>query len=150
MSGNLKENVTRGSIWLRLVWMIVLGFAFNVAQVVTVAIVVFQFLSSLFTGKVNTNLTRFSGHLAHYFQQIVMFMTFVTEEKPFPFSAWTDAKEETTKVQASSNQPADVSGKNDVVASANKPVKTTKKPATSRAPKPTKAPPRPNTRKSAK
>ena len=135
MSGNIKENVTRGSIWLRLVWMIVLGFAFNVAQVVTVAIVVFQFLSSLFTGKTNTNLSRFSGHLADYFQQIVMFMTFVTEEKPFPFSAWTEAKEKVTEEQASGDQPADVSGNNEVVASATKPVKTTKKPATRRAPK---------------
>jgi len=94
MSGNLKQKLTRPSIWLRLVSMIVLAVAFNIAEIVFFAVVVFQFLATLFTGKPNTQFTRFGRNLARYLQQIIIFMTFVTEEKPFPFSGWPDEPNE--------------------------------------------------------
>ncbi len=90
MSQNLKENVTRSSIWLRLISMIVLAIAFNVAEIVIFAVVIFQFLVTLFTGKPNSQLRQFGSNLARYIQQITSFMTFGTEEKPFPFSSWPD------------------------------------------------------------
>ena len=94
MSGDIKENVTRRSIWLRLVFMIVMGVAYSVAEFVTLVVVVFQFLTSLFTGKPNDRLNRFGRNLAHYFQQITVYMTFATEEKPFPFASWPDEPHE--------------------------------------------------------
>ena len=75
MSGDIKKNVTRRSIWLRLVFMIVLSVAFNVAEFITFAVVAFQFLASLFTGQPNDQLTRFGRNLARYLQQITVFMT---------------------------------------------------------------------------
>ena len=45
MSENIKDNITRCSIWLRLVFMIVLSMAYGVAEVVTLAVVVFQFVA---------------------------------------------------------------------------------------------------------
>jgi hypothetical protein len=104
MSGGIKENVTRRSIWLRLVFMIVLSVAFGVAEFVTFAVVAFQFLSSLFTGQPNDLLTRFGGNLARYLQQIIVYMTFATEEKPFPFMPWPDEPHEETRVEEHSNQ----------------------------------------------
>jgi len=56
MSGDIKENATRRSIWLRLVFMILLSVAFNVAELITFAVVAFQFLSNLFTGQRSTRL----------------------------------------------------------------------------------------------
>ncbi len=94
MSGNLKQKLTRPSIWLRLVSMIVLAVAFNITEIVIFAVVVFQFLATLFTRKPNTQFTRFGRNLARYLQQIITFMTFVTEEKPFPFSRWPDEPHE--------------------------------------------------------
>lgn len=87
---NLKENVSRRSIWIRLVFMIVMGIAYGVAEIVAFAVVVFQFLSSLFTGQHNERLAHFGRNLGRYFQQITLFMTFATEEKPFPFGQWPD------------------------------------------------------------
>ena len=84
MSGDLKENVTRRSIWLRLVFMIVLSVAFNVAEIITFAVVVFQFLASLFTGQPNDRLAHFGRNLARYFQQITVYLTFTTEENRSP------------------------------------------------------------------
>jgi len=88
MSDETRQNITRRGIWLRLVYMIVLAIAFNVAELVTFVVVVFQFLTSLFTGRPNDRLTRFGQNLARYLQQIIVFLTFATEEKPFPFAPW--------------------------------------------------------------
>ena len=90
MSGKLRNKLTRPSIWLRLVSMIVLAIAFNIAEIVIFAVVVFQFLASLFTRRPNAQFTRFGRNLARYLEQIIAFMTFATEEKPFPFSQWPD------------------------------------------------------------
>ncbi len=102
MSGDIKENATRRSIWLRLVFMIVMGVAYSVAEFVTLVVVVFQFLTSLFTGKPNDRLNRFGRNLARYFQQITVYMTFATEEKPFPFAPWPDEPHEEALVEEDS------------------------------------------------
>jgi hypothetical protein len=94
MSGDIKENVTRRSIWLRLVFMIVLSVAFNVAELIIFVVVVFQFLASLFTSQPNDQLTRFGRNLARYIQQITVYLTFATEEKPFPFTPWPNEPHE--------------------------------------------------------
>ncbi len=104
MSGGIKENVTRRSIWLRLLFMIVLSVAFNLAEFITFAVVAFQFLASLFTGQPNDRLTRFGRNLAHYLQQITVYLTFTTEEKPFPFTPWPDEAHEESPVDEDSIQ----------------------------------------------
>ncbi len=103
MSGDIKENVTRRSIWLRLVFMIVMGVAYGVAEIVASVVIVFQFLTSLFTGKPNDRLNRFGRNLARYFQQITVYMTFATEEKPFPFASWPDEPHEEALVEEDSD-----------------------------------------------
>jgi len=109
MGGGIKDNITRCSIWLRLVFMIVLCMAYGVAEFVTFAVVVFQFFASLFTGKPNDQLTRFGRNLARYFQQITVYMTFATEEKPFPFTPWPDEPHEETLVEEDGNHLNDKS-----------------------------------------
>ena len=107
MSGNIKDNITRCGIWLRLLFMIILGMAYGVAEAVAFAVVVFQFVASLFTGKPNDNLARFGRNLARYFQQIVAYLTFATEEKPFPFMAWPDEPHDEPAAEEDSGQPDD-------------------------------------------
>ncbi len=109
MSGDIKENVTRRGIWLRLVFMIVFSMAYSVAEIITLAVVVFQFLASLFAGKPNDRLAGFGRNLARYFQQITVYMTFATEQKPFPFAPWPDEPHEETPVEEDSNQLNDKS-----------------------------------------
>jgi hypothetical protein len=104
MSGNIKDNVTRSSIWLRLFFMIVLCIAYGVAELVTSAVVVFQFLASLFAGKPNDRMAHLGRNLAGYFQQITVYMTFATEEKPFPFAPWPDEPHEEASVEEDGNR----------------------------------------------
>jgi hypothetical protein len=99
LSEDIKKNVTRRGIWLRLSFMIILSVAFSVAVFVTLAVVAFQFFASLFTGQTNDQLTRFGRNLARYLQQITVYMTFDTEEKPFPFTSWPDEPHEEAPVK---------------------------------------------------
>lgn len=109
MTGNIQENITRGSIWLRLVYMVVLGVAFYVAEFVTWVVVVIQFLTSLFTGRTNDRLTRLGRNLAQYLKQIMVFLTFAGEEKPFPFAPWPDEPDGETAMKESGSQTEGVS-----------------------------------------
>ena len=88
MNGDIKENVTRRGIWLRFCFMIIMIMAFAVAEAIITAIVAFQFCSSLFTGQINDQLIRFGRNLARYLQQITAYLTFATEDVPYPFMDW--------------------------------------------------------------
>ena len=54
-------------------------------------VAVFQFVVVLITGKQNGNLTTFGDGLSRFVYQIAKFLTFNTEDKPFPFSEWPGA-----------------------------------------------------------
>jgi len=84
---DMEKNVTSRSTWLRLVFMIVFGFLYFLSRIVIAPVVVIQFLYVLLTGETNDQLKRFGHSLAIYSYQIVDYMTFNTEKKPFPFDA---------------------------------------------------------------
>ncbi|MGI9401049.1 MAG: DUF4389 domain-containing protein [Rhizobiaceae bacterium] len=94
MDPNLKHKLTRPSIWMRLRTMIVLAIAFYIAEFVIFAVVIFQFFVTLFTRKPNEHFTRFGRNMARYLQQVTAYLTFASEEKPFPFSPWPDKPHE--------------------------------------------------------
>ena len=92
---DLEKNFKSKSTWLRLLYMIVMAIAWSVAVFITSAVVVVNFFYVLFTGKTNTSLTDFGQSLASYLYQIVRFMTFNTDVRPFPMDeAWPSSKEE--------------------------------------------------------
>jgi hypothetical protein len=83
----LKENVKSGSTWMRLLFMIVVAFLYSVSRIVVGAVVVFQFFWVLFTGEKNAKLLTLGQSLSTYTYQAVGYLTFTTEERPFPFDA---------------------------------------------------------------
>lgn len=82
-----EQHVKSRSTWLRLVFMIVVGLLFEVTRIVTAVVVILQFLHVLFTGETNPRLKDFGSSLAAYTQQMVSYLTFNTEVRPFPFDA---------------------------------------------------------------
>jgi hypothetical protein len=92
----LEENVKAKSTWLRLFFMVVIFFLYAVSRVVIGAVVVLQFFWVLFTGSENSRLKGFGQALATYTYQTIRYLTFVTEERPFPFDAdWPTGPPET-------------------------------------------------------
>ena len=84
---DMEKNVRSGSTWLRLIFMIVFGFLYGLSRIVIAAVVVIQFFYVLLTGESNDQLKKFGHSLAIYSYQVINFLTFNTEKKPFPFDA---------------------------------------------------------------
>lgn len=82
---SFKSHVKARSTWLRLFFMLVVALLYGVSRVVVGAVVVVQFFWVLFTGGTNQRLERLGLALATYTYQIIRYLTFNTEQRPFPF-----------------------------------------------------------------
>ncbi len=51
-------------------------------------VVLVQFGFLLITGSLNKNLKAFNGELGNYLSDIISYVGFQTDEKPFPFQSW--------------------------------------------------------------
>ena len=80
-----RENLKRGSTWLRLFYMFVVVILYSVSRVVVGVVVLLQFFWVLFSGETNRALGNFGLSLATYTYQIIRYLTFNTEERPVPF-----------------------------------------------------------------
>ena len=81
----LKEHVKARTTWLRLFFMLVLVVLYGISRIVVGAVVALQFFWVLFTGKTNQRLEQLGQALATYTYQIVRYLTFNSEMRPFPF-----------------------------------------------------------------
>lgn len=83
---DIEKNLKSRPTWLRLVFMIVFYVLISVAAMVSTVVVALGFLWVLFTGAPNPQLQRFGQSLAIYLNQVMRYLTFNTDEKPFPFT----------------------------------------------------------------
>lgn len=81
----IEENLRSRSTWLRLLFMIAFYVIGTVATAVLSVVVVLGFLWVLFTGEKNGQLQQAGQVIAGYLYEIVRYLTFNTEDKPFPF-----------------------------------------------------------------
>jgi hypothetical protein len=86
MSEEIVENLKRPSAWFRVLFMAGFVVALYVTGVVLFVLMLAQILFSLITGSDNVNLRRLGAGLAEYVAQILAFVTYNSEEKPFPFA----------------------------------------------------------------
>ena len=86
-SGQIEQNLKRRTTWIRLLFMAVFVAIYALTRIVFGAVVVFQFLWVLFTAETNKQMTELGQSLATYTYQIMRFLSFNSEDKPFPFSA---------------------------------------------------------------
>ena len=86
MSDDIVENLKQPSQWLRIGFMLALAIALYVASVILTLLTLAQAVFSLLTGSDNVNLRALGRDLATYVKQILDFLTYNSENKPFPFS----------------------------------------------------------------
>ncbi|MEE8119028.1 MAG: DUF4389 domain-containing protein [Gammaproteobacteria bacterium] len=84
----IKQNVKSPIIWIRLLYMALFVAFYLVAEILLSAMVIFQFLHRLLLGSTNDYVLKFTDGLAQYFFQVIRYLAFNTEEKPFPFTDW--------------------------------------------------------------
>ncbi len=96
----VHKHLSDKQAWLRLLHMVLFGIAFEVTKFVTFFVAAVQILFKLFTGDVQPRLSGFGASLAVFLRQTVDFMTFRSEVRPYPWSAWPSSEVATAEAAA--------------------------------------------------
>ena len=88
----LKKHVKDKDTWLRFVYLAVFAIAFYLTSLLTFASAILQFLAKLFSGTPFNGLKEFGINLASYQADVTRYLTFASDDKPFPFSNFPNQK----------------------------------------------------------
>ena len=84
-SYNYEANLKSIPIWKRLMYMLIFAVVFSLCRIVIFGVALLQFFSVLFTSEANKKLQLFGHAVGSYVSEITDFLTYSSEEKPFPF-----------------------------------------------------------------
>ena len=90
MSDNVKENIKSRNTWMRALYMLLFVIVYSIAEIVVLAVMLLQLAIVLFTGGTNPQLLRLGQDLSSFVYQIFRFLTFNSDDKPYPFGDWPD------------------------------------------------------------
>ena len=96
MDEKTKTTLTNLDTWKRGLFMVVFSIISGLAKLVVTLVAVFQFITLLFKGQVNEVMIPFGQNLSTYLYQITLFLTFKTDDMPFPFVPFPDGTPEST------------------------------------------------------
>jgi hypothetical protein len=85
MDEKTKATLTNLDTWKRGLFMVVFSMISSVAKLLVTIVAIFQFITLLFKGRVNESVIPFGQNLSTYLYQTTLFLTFKTDEMPFPF-----------------------------------------------------------------
>ena len=83
-----KVPFASSDTWIRFAYMALFTVLLLAARLVISILVIVQFVLVLFSGKDNENLRNLGQGLGKWVYQTIMFLTFNSENKPFPFDEW--------------------------------------------------------------
>lgn len=75
-------------IWVRLINMLIVGVLVHIATALMWFLFIAQFILTIVKGQENTKLASFGAALGEFFRQAFAFLSFASDDKPFPFSDW--------------------------------------------------------------
>ncbi len=87
-SKGIMDNFLTKGTWVRGFYMVLFVVFYSITEILVTAVVVFQFLHVLFTGRQNERLLSFGNSLSIYVYEMMSFFTYNSEGKPFPFGEW--------------------------------------------------------------
>ncbi|MHA1127733.1 MAG: DUF4389 domain-containing protein [Alphaproteobacteria bacterium] len=85
MDNEVTEHPSR---WTRLIPMLVLILCFGLSEAALYIIALIQFIWVLVNGEPNEGLTEFGASLAEWMSQNAKYLSYATEEKPYPWAEW--------------------------------------------------------------
>lgn len=92
-----KDTLLERKTWLRGLLMVLFYVIYKIAEVGLVVIAVLQFIATLINGRPSESLQRFGASVSRLFYDIMLYLTFNTDERPFPFSGWPEARSPATQ-----------------------------------------------------
>ena len=94
MDEKTKATLTNLDTWKRGLFMVLFALISGVAKLIVTLVALFQFITVLFKGQVNEAMLPLGQNLSTYLYQITLFLTFKTDEMPFPFDDFPDGTPE--------------------------------------------------------
>lgn len=88
MKEEIKQRLEKNETWQHGLYLLFFILIHGVSKFIIIGVMLFQFLTIILTGKTNEQLLKFGQNLSTYLYQITLFLTFNSEQRPFPFSAW--------------------------------------------------------------
>lgn len=88
MQDQINENLKKIDTWKRIIFMLIYAVIDSMIRLLLWLVILLQVGAVLFTGSTNPNILGFGRSLATYHYHILLFLTFNTEQLPFPFSDW--------------------------------------------------------------
>lgn len=86
----IKENLSNGNQWMRVLYMLLFVVIIYLVGLIVGVVVIVQALFALLTGKPSDEIADFAKDLSRYVYDIVKFLTYTDEKRPFPFSDWSE------------------------------------------------------------
>jgi hypothetical protein len=105
MDPEFKERVTAKHTWTRGLYILLFIVIYNIAEIVVYAVVILQFLFTLFGGNRNAQLQSLGKNLSTFIYQVFMYITYNSDERPYPFAPWP-GDIDTTKAPAKKKKKA--------------------------------------------
>ena len=91
MSDDFKQRLQNIETWKRGLYMLFFITAYWISKFIIGTVMLFQFIAVLFFGKTNEQVLKHSQNFSTYVYQIVLYLTYNSEQRPFPFGAeWPD------------------------------------------------------------
>ncbi len=90
----INQQLQKHKMLLRSLYMIFFIVVYSVSKFLIIGLALFQLITIIMTEKPNEPILRLAQSLSIYIYQIIQFMTFNSEIKPFPFSTWPSSKDE--------------------------------------------------------
>lgn len=87
-SAQTKENIKDKGTWTRGFYLILFILFFEITKTLLFTVVIFQFIWNLLTKSSNTQVQKLSASLSKYIFEITKYLSYQTNEKPFPFKEW--------------------------------------------------------------
>jgi len=92
---NIVDNLSEANSWIRILLMVVFAaMLYIILAPIILIMMIAQGLFSLVTGDNNSNLRMLGGSLNKYVFQILQFISYNSEDRPFPFSGFPDSEDQ--------------------------------------------------------
>jgi hypothetical protein len=99
---DIVVNLSKAKSWVRILFMIAfVAVLYIIIAPIILVMMIAQGLFSLITGENNYNLRMLGGSLNKYVFQILQFISYMSEDKPFPFSGFPDLADQGSRKRSS-------------------------------------------------
>ena len=88
MDNDIKENLKDKTTWTRGLYMLLFIFCDGIAKAVIYAVIILQFVLTLFTRQPNARLLKLGQGVSTYIYQVLQFLSYNSEYHPYPLGAW--------------------------------------------------------------